>query len=540
MQVILDNSRMNVGPEGIESFFWPVRRSEMNTFRDALFSGLALVARSRNDALDLERDLFGAICHFLTKEGMALYMVHTLIRRIRAAGHDPVWPCQSILFPAISQNEAPSVPDSLLVKTLMKGPACHPRWKRPAVKLYYDFRFNGSSLAAFRPFRFRKDIVACYPTEVLEVHAQSIPDVVKYSDLGEWFTPLGDKNIKKLPAPLARQVREEAVHAVRTAFEIGGETLPDYLAEYLDGMLSEGSKLARLHMDRILNNPGKIPSSLWSGSGGYIWVRLLSHAVRRVGGKVVGHEHGTGEGMIAYFNSKTFMDLECTDKFVTFNSNQCRWLHEIVDEKFLVPHRRPKIEIPPYLPGLKKYANDATRLKGTPRSPGRIRRVMYVGTIYCNERPRAGQHNADPVMVDWQARLLAKLREWNYEVLYKAHPEGEQRPPAAFFEQMGAKMVAGRFEEVWDQADAFLFDWKSTTTFSAAMNTDRPIILFDFGFEEFVLSALELITKRCNVIEGEFDMENRLQINWEKLRMALEEPQNSDNDAFLETALRFA
>lgn len=45
------------------------------------------------------------------------------------------------------------------------------------------------------------------------------------------------------------------------------------------------------------------------------------------------------------------------------------------------------------------------------------------------------------------------------------------------------------------------------------MNIDRPIILFDFGFEKFVHNALDLVIKRWSVIEGGFDMESRLQID---------------------------
>lgn len=540
MQVMLDTSRMAASREGIENFYWPLAHEELEAFRDELFSGLAAVARAKDDELDLERDLFGSICHFLTKEGMSLFVVHTLLRRIRAAGHNPVWPANAKIFPALARGQAPELADSQLVQILKNGPACHASWKRPLVKLRRDVAFNGFGWRALRPVNPKRDIVAAHLTEVLQEHARSVSDAVKYTVFGEWFVPISNGDLaREEPEPLDERIRREAVHAVMKAFEAGGETLPLHLAGYIDEILVAGSRLARLHLDRIGQHPEKLPRRLWTGSGGYLWARLLRHAVRRHGGKVTGHEHGTGEGIIAYFNSKTFMDLESADRFVTFNSNQCRWLKESTDPRYLVPRQTPEIVVPPYRPGLVKYAGDALLRRGKiPPAEGRLR-VMYVGSIYCSERPRAGHHNADLVIADWQARLFAHLEEWGHEVVFKPHPEGEQRPPTSFAEGMGIRFINGRFESVWEQADVLLFDWKSTSAFSSAINTDRRIILFDFNFERFVPEAQKLVEMRCSVIPGWPDADNRLQIDWEQLRSALESSSKEIDDRFLETALRF-
>ncbi len=541
MQVMLDTSRMAASREGIENFYWPLAHAELATFRDELFAGLANVARARGDELDLERDLFGSICHFLTKEGMSLFLVHALVRRIRAGGHEPVWPANAKVFPALAKGRAPEPADSQLVQTLKKGPVCHATWKRPLVKLHHNVALNGFSWRALRPSNPTRDIVAVHLTDVLQEHARSVPDAVEYAVFGEWFAPISDGDLaREAPEPLHERVRGEAVQAVAKAFKEGGEELAPYLAAYLDATLAAGSRLARQYLERIGRYPEKLPRRLWTGSGGYLWARLLRHAVRRQGGEVTGHEHGTGEGLIAYFNSKTFMDLESADRFVTFNSNQCRWLRETLDPRYLVPRQAPEITIPTYRSGLVKYAGDALLRHGkTPTAKGPLR-IMYVGSIYCSERPRAGHHNADLVIADWQARLFGQLKEWCYEVVFKPHPEGEQRPPASFVEKMGIRFIEGRFEAVWEQADVLLFDWKSTSAFCSAINTDRPIILFDFNFERFVPEARELVERRCNVIPGWQDADNRLQIDWEQLRSALESPIKGIDDEFLETALRFA
>lgn len=533
---------MSIGPEGAGQIFWPLTRAEQEASRDALLAGLVSVSRARGDELDLERDLFSAISQLLVREGMALYLTQAVVRRAKAEGIDVVWPANCGHCQLLWQGRAPSVQESSIVRTLMRGPVCHPRWRRYPTKVLHDIRHNGVGWAAFRTLRPERDIIACHATDVLEEHARCVEDTVKYTLLGEWFFPLNrDETNGDSVKPVAERIKAEAVTVLENAFAAGGESLPVHLAKYFAEVVSEGSCLARIHLDRLLARPNDLPQRLWTGSGAYIWARLLRHAVRRVGGKVTGHEHGTGESIITYFNTKTFSDLESADRFVTFNSNQRRWLESTIDERFLVPLSRPEILVPDYRPGFVKYAGRPLRGGRTVAAPnsGPIR-VMYVAPIYCGFNPRISHHNADLIVVDWQARLLAKLRDWGCEILFKPHPEGEQRPPQSFEREFGARILSGPFEDVWSQADIYIFDWKSTTAFSTAISTGLPIVLVDFEFERFAPEMQMLVEQNCTIVPGHADSSNRLQVDWDDLHRAIHNYPHGSSKEIREKAFRFA
>ena len=379
-----DTSKMHVSEQGVKDAFWPLTRSEHEASRDALLSGLVSVVRARGDELDVERDLLAAMLQLLMREGLALLMIYSIGRRAKEKGHHVVWPAGNRQCIAVGAGEAPSVEDSVILRALRKGPACHPKWRRYPVRLRRDLKYNGLGWSSFRLLRAGHDIVACHTTDVLEEHARSVPATVKYTLLGEWFTALDEDSTEVHDAaPLAPELTSDIVAVLQNAFASIGETLPEPLAKYFEECIIRGSRLTRVHIDRILRNPDKVPHKLWTGSGGYIWVRLLRHAVRRLGGEVTGHEHGTGESIVCYFNTKTFSDLESANRFVLFNSNQRRWLEDTIDERFLVPKDRPETLVPNYRKDLVRYAGRPLRgNRDKQRDADAPLRVMYVGPIY--------------------------------------------------------------------------------------------------------------------------------------------------------------
>lgn len=542
MNVFLDVQEMQFDESGVKNFFWPISRSEFDRARDALLSGIAKAARARGDALDAERDLFATFCHFICYEALACYQAYALYQRATSAGHKLVWRRNSRLFPLISGGRAPSVQESELVRTLLAGPRCHPWYLRPLVKLRRSVLWNGFGFRGLRPARPQSDIIACHATEVLEYHARAVADPVKYTLFGERFAPVNpeDEAVRRQP-PLAEEVVHQAVQAIDNAFRAGGETLPVFLRNYFAELIHTAGPLARYHLERVLAKPQKVPRCLWTGTGGYIWNRLLRHAVRRLGGTVTGHEHGTGEGHVAHFNTKTFMDYESADIFMTFNEAQAHGLRQVLEERYLVPRQLPEIVSVPKCPDVVKYASDVAKHRADARSrPGCSRVVMYVPTVYCGEKPRLAQHNEDMVMADWQARLLAKLQVWRYPILYKAHPQGDSRPPTGFVDRFGVMPVDGLLQESWDKADVLLFDYINTTAFSVALNTDRPIVFVDFGYDRFHPDAYTAIKHRCAVVHGWVDERNRLQVDWDKLRATLDGAPRSSDRTFLEQYLKFA
>ena len=538
MKIELATQRMRLSADGLDDFYWPIQRPEQEAYRDALLSGIVAVARARGDEADPERDLFSAVSQLLVREGLALFYIRTLDRRARRDGNEVEWPEGVDECFEIAAGRAPAVEQCPAVRQLWSGHTAYTPWRRWASVLKHDLRLNGQGWRSLRPIDYRHDIVACHTTVVLEEHAACVPEAVKYKVFDDWFPQITPAEFTDRPVPAA--IRDEAVAALRNAFAAANEQLPDFLAVYFGALTERVTALARIHIDRLVARPERLPKRLWTGTGTYIWTRLIRHAVRRCGGHVTGHEHGTGECIINYFNTKTFGDLESADRFVTFNSNQRQWLEDMLDERLLVPLERPEIAVPDYRPGLVRYAGRPPAGEHRPRPAGAPLRVMYVGPIYCGFRPRLSHHNADPVIVDWQSRLIGKLKSWGCEVLLKPHPEGEQRPPAAFMTELGARIIDGPFEKVWNEADVFVFDWKTTTAFSTAMVTGIPLVMVDFGFETFAPEMGRLVNEHCRVVPGRTDDDNRLQVDWAALESAVTSSEPCDIAAVREAAFRFA
>ena len=125
-------------------------------------------------------------------------------------------------------------------------------------------------------------------------------------------------------------------------------------------------------------------------------------------------------------------------------------------------------------------------------------------------------------------------------MLFKPHPEGEQRPPRGFVETLGVREINQPFEHVWNQADVFLFDWKSTTAFSTAISTGLPVVLIDFSFQLFAPEMQTLVEENCALVEGWADESNQLQVDWNALHQAVEHQPAGNSSIVRETAFRFA
>lgn len=536
MDIVIDLCSISFGQNGIHNFYWPLSNNELTEMRDTLVKEVVSVARCDGGVFDNDSEIFGIICHYFTYEAMAFYQASALLRRFTDRGYRLIWPEDSRLYPTIFANVAPQNSQSALIKTLRNGPQCHNPILKPLVKLRRSIMWNGFRLPSIFLNNPKDDIVACYANNILSCHASRVDKIVKYVLFSDWFKPLKGISIDKSKyAPINNEIIEAAIRAVRVAFKAGGEKLPDYQALYFRDYLMEAAPLVRYHLDRLKENMGKLPLKLWTGADGIIWSRMLRYAVRKSGGKVTGHEHGTGEGHIAYFNTKTFIEFGTCNTFVSPTETSAKNLRKILNPDFLISPNPPEIiSLPEKRDGhfskIETQKHDYHKVRNS-----KTKTLMYLPTIYTGEVTRFTQHNADLVMVDWQARLLGKLQSWGFEVLHKPHPEGNFRPPPLFFAQFGVKQVNKLFEKVTNLADIFIFDFVNTTAFSVALRTTKPIVFMDFGFDKFVSEAMDLIMKRCRLIKGRVDENNRMQIHWEELLDALNNPFYSEDTSFVDS-----
>ena len=127
---------------------------------------------------------------------------------------------------------------------------------------------------------------------------------------------------------------------------------------------------------------------------------------------------------------------------------------------------------------------------------------------------------SDPVYLDWQLRLAETLSEMPLDLLCKPHPEGVfsgLRHPLADI----APCTSAPFESTMAEADVFVFDRCSSTTFWRALCTNRPVVLIPIGPPKFHPQAEEILKRRCSVIEPWFDEKNLPRVDSELLADAV-------------------
>lgn len=148
-----------------------------------------------------------------------------------------------------------------------------------------------------------------------------------------------------------------------------------------------------------------------------------------------------------------------------------------------------------------------------------MRRVMYTSSFYNAARINAWLPNI--VSLDWEARLFSKLNDWGFEVLHKPHP-GSVGLPAGLAEAFGGMTLTSRFEDVMEFADAFILLSLSSTIIPTLLACGKPIVYVDTGLRPLTPVAQSLLRQRCAIVPGHFDNRNRLQVDWDQFRAAIE------------------
>lgn len=513
MELVLDTNRLDVGDAGVKEFFWPLGRKEQQAQRDTTLEQLAALIRSGLRSEDEDCRILGMCFHWLLAESIAMYRATALARRANEAGV-PIKPQEGgRLQASVMAGLVPDVTRSRFAQMLRSGPQGHRKFLRPLVKLRRSLDWNGPSVRSFLPVNTYREIVACHRTPLLDRHARLESRYVKQTLFDEWFDPV----LEEPQAPAINSALIDAcVASIERGYMAGGEQLPVSQAEYFRSFLKFVTRYVRHHYLPLMSHRRALPKTLWTGTGGYIYARMLRNAVQAGGGYVVGHEHGAGEAHIAYFSAKTLIEYESADEFVTYCWEGADALANTFNPSWHVHDRRPRI--------VSIGERDNTKAPSCPArwiQPNKIKRVMYPTTALLGERVTLDHFVGDYVYVDWAARLVSRLGQHRYRVIHKPHPGGDNRFPSGFARRLGAVQSNKPFEQALGEADAFVLDFARSTTFPVALATNKPIVYIDFGLERWHPQARALLERRVRVVKGWIDDHNRFQVDWDDLANAM-------------------
>jgi len=530
--------RMIVDEGGVKDFFWPVSYAEKVAMRDTFFRKLVVVAKGQGDD-DEDAALLSIVFNYFALEAMKLYQIYVLTKRMAQCNRSVVWPERWPVTLAMIEKQ--TLPQPSMLQHLREGPERVTRWSMPFSrrelrhKIQASLRWNDGGIKGWVMTFFKKDVATILvPNETLYHYGDFVTQPMRLSFVTDWFGPLHRVQFEQTAS--RESVICGAIEAVQAGFEAGGESLPDHLAQYCRDYLVQAMGSIDAHLQKLLRRPKRLPKKLWTGTGGIIWARILRHAVRRTGGEVTGFAHGWGGAGCWEAIAVTLTEFESCDCFVTYTEQHAKALEEGVVKDLLIPPTPPKVIAPPSLCETpfkilqKRYAQPTS-------PPAKLKKVMYPSTVFDGERPRMILNFPDIVAIDWQSRFLAYLKQWGYEVIQKHHPESPVPPPIEFERRFQAKLSTEIFEDVLDSADVLIFDYSRSTSFGSALVSSKPVVLIDFGFSDWMPEARQMLAKRCRIVSGWFDKDNRAQIDWIDLKLAITEAPNLKDQTFIETYL---
>lgn len=500
-RLTLDPDRVHFTDRGVLDLVWPVDQGWVRDLRRDLIEALAKRARENDRTASLLRDLLDPYGIEVMTALRSWRLLQEFQRRdIQVDG----WQDQRF-FSAFHRGKA--LGRSPLVETLRSGPQ-RGRWWIPGWirRARWSAAIAGPSPRVLSPFDPGRQIAVTDTDDPIRLHARHRGAPIKYVPRQDWFGP-ADPTTEPSDRDAAKTILDETCSAVDGIHEAPG------LFAYLQDLLEEAIGLLRVHRERLSSD--HLPQELWTGTAGLVWNRLLQGQVRRAGGTVIGHDHAEGSGLVIG-NFREVAELPHCHRFVATTPRKARHIEEHLDPALMLNPSKPVIS---EIPGSRR----ATPLPD-PGDGGEIRRVMYLSGFYAGERVSYSSFIPDPVKVDWQARLFARLREWGYQVLNKPHPSSADQTHPRFDSLLGVRTLEAPFEEVWEWADAFIFDYAMTRPFSMALCTRKPIIYVDLQRFPWVPEAREALERRCTTVTARFDREGRVQTDWDAIRSTLEDP----------------
>ncbi len=302
-----------------------------------------------------------------------------------------------------------------------------------------------------------------------------------------------------------------------------GETYRQRLREAFRARL--GNAMGRVAGDVAALGKANLPTRIWSGTNGAYATRVIAAEVRRRGGSADVFDHGGATAIAQLPGSTAVIEMSTASRFHVATREMAALLGATEAPALAALVNRAEIAGENGEPLFRRCFRDRTEPLGAKK------RVIYIGHPYRGLRqfPLAGL--PDAVYWDFQMHLVALLQDLGADLLCKPHPEGHfvgKRNPIEAL----APTSYRRFEEHLDDADLFLFDAPTSTTFIEALCTRRPVVLIDrfYAVNPAVRPAIEA---RCRIVPARADAQNRLRVDADALRAAIfDGPREADPDYF--------
>jgi len=524
--LFLDINEVPLTREGISDFYWPVNPFEVSDlYLTVLRNVISVLRKAVVD--DLPGVNAGVVLYpYFLQELMSFYEAHLLISRSSRDGYVIASSNDNRLLPLLSHNNKSF--SSRILDQLFNGPPLPKLWRAP-LRFIRDIIVapkEGLIRRSLIPLDYKKNIVSIRLDDLVTSCARSIKERVYFRRSNTWFKHPSSTEVLSFEA--YSELTRRLLKCVNASFSLKSKGLPKEFNDYFDQWLKTSIPLVEHYYSQLDKHRNRVPERLWVGTAGELWGRILTRYIKSHGGHITRYAHGNTGHFLTSIEHGVYEFEDC-DTYITSSKNQAAAFKAAFTGEDVVQETPPEIiHVEADLLEIEKISkNNFLTKKQT---------VMYVAPIYPGVYFRAASKGGmrDYVLLDWEVRLINKLREWDRAVLLKPHPVESLciAAPASINRLFGSITLSGRFEELYDQADVILIDNPQTSLFSTLIRSGIPFVYLNFDIAKFSDHAYSLLMKRCPIVKGWYDNNNRAQVDWDQLREAIEACHEYSDDGF--------
>ncbi len=509
-----------------EGFEWPVNPNEILKFRKTIEK--KVLECFVNEESDLCRTILEITCSALILEYLSLYNILLLLARIRLLGKTPAAEKQRPLWSLAKGLLNSGVP----AQTMFYARGFRRDYKQNAKAFLHSLAdYVAFIFEAKKPLDFNSSnnvSVFSLPFPLESAVNRKRGKILFRQELSwKWFPWDMGRKVVVPDAPLRDSI-ESLTDSVIDAFTDNELNLSQPIREHIYELTHNYYRQTASYY--IGNRNSKdIPQHLWAGSGHNYYVRLLGRLVRDKKGVVTCFEHG--EPKAIYKNTyHGYGELGICNRYMTY-TRQCAQLYEDSWGGTLKLQKHMPEMITPPEEG-EAYLKTVFRRYGKGKAISHnSKRVLYITSAFRNDFTSLDCRPADMVYLEWQRYLFNTLKELEYEVAFKQHPEGIliNREFKLFKD---VDYLNGNFKDHLERNNILIFDHTNSTAFAIAVCTNKPVVLIDTGFLSLHTESRKNLSERCAIANGYYDSQNRLRVKKDELQEALLSAAKSKNYDF--------
>lgn len=518
-----DIHQWSISKDGVRDFYWPVSHKYMSSFGEVAMHRFADILKEMPD--NGPPLIYKFIINYFANDTCGFFQADHVKQNLDRDNIEFVVPKQWLIWPYILNEIRP--PKSARLERLWRPKVgkktilnrlLDPKGTLKILRLLTlkkgSLTVDGMEIKSSANNVVADAIYVTHRSELIKNHAEKSQHQIIFARSDRWYQPISQDEYQDSLSKSNLDIERKLLDAISSLYEEFGVKYSSASREFNTYSLKSMAALVRIHYTRLLKRRD-IPKTLWTGTGSNIWDCMLSMAVRDLGGYVVGHDHGGGSAHV-YMALVGFIELWCCNEFVSFNRQQAIELEHAKSRFPLLGTSTPKLS---FIESKNKLHLQS--IKKSIKGVKDIKNVVFLSTLYDQDRGRTLAFTSDAAYVDWQARAMSKFVEWGFNVYFKPHPESKSAPPKAFTEVIGVTILDGLFEDVMNKADLFVFDYTYTSVFMPALLSEVPMIVIDFEGITFHEGAQELLEKRASYIRGGLTHTHRIDVNFDELFSAI-------------------